>query len=171
MSAGGPFTAELLCGHHSLGDFRSGDDESDNLARGLLERVRSRDADGLLAVVVLDPQGTVVGIVAAMDLVLSNEQSDRDGGGKWLFYYLLAIAQGGPTRNVWETRTIWESLLNEIEAIRNRRLRLGGYVGEVAVPLRGAPQDKGETGLTRFLRRQDFKPLEANELFWVRRKD
>ncbi len=166
MSADGPLTAELLCGHHLLTDFKSGDTESDNLTLALLNRVLLREADDFLAIVAVNGKRAVNGIVAATDLVLTDDESHPEAGGKWLFYYLVAIGQGSPIRSVWDL------LLEEVKLIRRRRLEPGDYVGEVAVPFRGVPLEHREAnGLTRFLRREGFRPFETNEELWFRRKD
>jgi hypothetical protein len=157
--------AELLCAHHSLVKFESGHAESNELARQLYERIRIRDPDDFMAVVAVDAERTVLGIVAAVDLYLvppAGEQGPRAQAGKWLFYYLLAIAEDSPMRSVWAI------LLDEIKAIRERRLERDDYLGEVAVPLRG--QVARENGLTRFLARQGFKTLEPDGDLWFRPK-
>jgi hypothetical protein len=167
------FAAELLCRHHSLGGFKSGHRESDELAKQLLGRIEALDPDDFLAIAVVDQSHRIAAIFAAVDVFIVSNTDDQDPsakqdesgaaeGGKWLFYYLLAIGKDRPTR------TVWPLLLNEIVAIRDRRLKRDGYLGEVASPLRGRPRGEEENGLTRFLERHKFNRLEADGDFWFR---
>jgi len=84
------------------------------------------------------------------------------------------VDRAAPTdaRFVRPIRSVWDLLLEEVKLIRRRRLEPGDYVGEVAVPFRGVPlEHREENGLTRFLRREGFRPFETNQELWFRRKD
>lgn len=152
---------DLLCAHHSLEHFDSGHAESDLLARLLLGRVCNRDADDFVAVVAAGERThAVAGVVATTDIALVART--EDGGelrGKCLFYYLLAVDRQ-------HSGSVLRSLLVELDAIRERRLATGDYIGEVAAPLRGT--DAQASSLTRFVEGRGFRRLEEDHELWYR---
>ena len=159
-------SVELLSVHNSMDEFDSGHSESNLLAHALVERVRARDVDDLLAIVVADASGRVVGILATTDVYLTGDMQ-TDGGlertqadGKCLFYYLLAVTVSH------QNGYVLRLLLDEIEAIRARKLgQRNDYIAELAAPLRG--HRAVTTGLTHLLERHGFRKLDDRG-FWFR---
>lgn len=151
---------ERLCGHHDLEGFDPGHEESALLARSIQEQA-SNFGDSVQAFVVADGSGKVTGIVAATDLYLLPDI----GEAKCLFWYLLAIDQRH--QHGYHTQRL---LLGGMEALRTRRLdERDDYIGEVAVPLRGAITE--HSTLVAFLERRHFFRLEPDGDIWMRPKD
>jgi hypothetical protein len=157
---------ELLCSHHSFDDdFTCGNELFDHACRSLLDRVRDRDTDDLLAVVLVDKNSQycptdVLGIVSVIDWVAEGE-IDADGNmveGPCLLYGPLALRQ-----DFHGNQLALKMLRQEVREIRTRRFASkDDYVGEVAYPL------DGPEGLQRLLERENFRPFQTYPFWWYR---
>jgi hypothetical protein len=153
-------SVELLCIHHSLDEFSSGDPATDEIARHLYERTRQRDVDDMVTFVVAQSTGTVVGIASVVDLILMSDLSAEGEPveGRCLFYSLLAVDRR------FQSGLVLSMLLDELERIRDRRFSRGAYLGEVAAPLAAA----GSRAVSEFLERREFLPLQSDAWLWFR---
>lgn len=150
----GGLSVELLCVHHSLAEFSSGDPGIDEVARQLHERTRLRDLDDITALVVADESGNVAGIASVTDLIL---QSDLNAGGTpveglFLFYPLLAVDRQ------FRAGLVLSMLLDELERVRERRFSRSKYLGEIASPLVAS----GSEALAELLERRGFLQLQTD---------
>jgi hypothetical protein len=159
------FALAILCAHHSLKAFDSGNSDVDRVARELSERVHNRDTDGFVAVAATTGSGEVAGLISIVDVELvlvEGEPSDLGAAGTWIYYQLLVIDRR------YQHSSLVDVLLAELARIGALRLAANpGHRGELASPFLLRSADRaGRSGLVAYLRNHGFRPVVGDPMGW-----
>jgi hypothetical protein len=151
---------ELLCCHHSLDNFASGDQARDASLRLYHRQVIELDNDAFLAIVAVEPTGDVVGAVVTVDFHLTT----RDAAGETIRDKLCFFPVLWLVHQDYQRSALASKLVKKMYQIRQRKYATRQYDGDLTEP-------GDNPRLQQLLYKMGFRPDEDEPYLWFRPKD